>query len=117
MDAYVQLLDKKLKGFNNATISGSLELEKNNLNVLANIPQFGYDGKTFENIRLESNGNKDTLITTINTDDITINDSLHLPATTIAIKSNNDLSDVSIKNKCQQNIKRCILKRAGTNYE
>ena len=108
-DDYVELMDKKLKGFNDATISGNVELEKSNLSVQANVPEFSYDGKTFDNIRLESNGNFDTLVTRINTDDIMINDSLHLPATDLTINSHNDISDISIKTSASRTLSNASL--------
>ena len=108
-DEYVELMNKKLKGFNNTTISGSLQSEKNNLAITANVPGFSYDEKTFDNIRLESTGNLDTLETTINTDDIMINDSLHLPATKLVIKSHNDISEISIKTSASKSLSDASL--------
>ncbi|MEO7767182.1 MAG: hypothetical protein ABIS01_07140, partial [Ferruginibacter sp.] len=39
-NAYIQLLDERLSGFDNATISGNLNLKENVLNVNADIPLF-----------------------------------------------------------------------------
>ena len=102
VDAYVQLLDKKLTGFNNATITGNLNLKENELNVNADVPLFSYDGKSFNNIRLASRGNLDSLRANIDVDEITINDSLRLPASNLVFTSKNDISDISIKTRASK---------------
>jgi hypothetical protein len=96
VDAYTQIFDPKLKGFDNAFIKGNLKLKDNQFNVNANIPQFSYDGKVFNNIRLGSKGNLDTLIATIDVDDVQLTDSFHFPATHLSLRSHNDLTDISI---------------------
>ena len=104
VDGYVQLIDKKLNGFNNSFILGNLKLKANQFNINANVPGFSYDGKVFNNIRLESKGNLDTLVAKIDVDDVQINDSLHLPATKLAFSSHNDLTDISIKTSASKTI-------------
>ncbi|MEO6730467.1 MAG: translocation/assembly module TamB domain-containing protein [Ferruginibacter sp.] len=101
-DAYVQLLDKKLSGFNNSTFSGNLNLKANELNVNADIPLFTYDGKIFNNIRLVSKGSLDSLQANIDIDEIMINDSLRLPASKLVFTSHNDISDISIKTRASK---------------
>ena len=96
IDEYIQLLDKKLKGFDNSTIKGNLKLKTNELNFTANVPQFEYDKKVFSETVLESTGNLDSLQTNVQVLDITINDSLHLPATNVSINSFNDVSNIKI---------------------
>ncbi len=104
VDGYVQLLDKKLKGFNNTVIQGELHLSENQINVNAKVPDFSYDGKVFNNIRLDSKGNFDSLLTKIDVDDVTINDSLHLPASNIVLISHDDLTDISVKTSASKTI-------------
>ncbi|MBC7890027.1 MAG: translocation/assembly module TamB domain-containing protein [Ferruginibacter sp.] len=101
-DAYIQLLDKRLSGFNNATISGNLNLKANELNVNADIPLFSYDGTIFNNIRLASRGNLDSLLANIDVDEIRINDSMRLPASKLVFTSHNDISDISIKTRASK---------------
>jgi hypothetical protein len=102
VDSYIQLLDKKLTGFSNATISGNLNLKENELNVNADVPLFVYDGKAFNNIRLASRGNLDSLRANIDVDEISINDSLRLPASNLVFTSHNDVSDISIKTRASK---------------
>ncbi len=101
-DAYIQLIDKRLSGFSNATISGNLNLKENELNVNADIPLFSYDGKVFNNIRLASRGNLDSLLANIDIDEIRINDSLRLPASNLVFTSHNDISDIRIKTRASK---------------
>ncbi|MBP6431209.1 MAG: translocation/assembly module TamB domain-containing protein [Ferruginibacter sp.] len=98
VDEYVQLLDKRLKGFNNATFNGSLKIPGDELTLTANIPEFSYDGKTFVNTQLNAVGTGDTLTTIINVDDIGFNenDSLHLPQTQLKLVSAKDITSLNL---------------------
>jgi TamB, inner membrane protein subunit of TAM complex len=109
VDEYTQLADKKLKGFNDATISGSLNLAQSELNVNATIPQFEYDKKVFNDVVIKSRGNIDTLNNQITTGDIVLNDSLHFPGTTLSIKSHNDLSAISLKTSASKTLNEAEL--------
>ncbi|MEO6550222.1 MAG: translocation/assembly module TamB domain-containing protein, partial [Ferruginibacter sp.] len=101
-DTYMQLLDKRLSGFDNTTLSGNLNLRENQMNVSAEVPIFGYDGKIFNNVRLISKGNLDSLVTSIDVDEIRINDSLRLPASKLNFTSRNDVSDISINTRASK---------------
>ena len=102
VDDYVSLFDKRLSGFSNTTISGNLNLKQNELNVNADIPLFSYDGKVFNNIRLASRGNFDSLLATVNVDEIRINDSMRLPASKLVFNSHNDISDISLETRASK---------------
>ncbi len=103
-DTYIELLDKKLKGFNNSNISGNLKLKSNELNINATVPEFSYDGKIFNNIRLKGKGTLDSLATIVDVDDVTLNDSLHLPSTNLVFTSFNDTSNISIKTSASKTL-------------
>ncbi|MBI3884077.1 MAG: hypothetical protein HY305_07725, partial [Sphingobacteriales bacterium] len=102
VDNYIQLLDKKLKGFDNSLISGNLNLNENELNINADIPLFSYAGKTFSTTKLTSHGNQDTLVAKIDVEDIAINDSLHLPATNLVFSSHSDISTISLRTRASE---------------
>ncbi|MBL0355585.1 MAG: translocation/assembly module TamB domain-containing protein [Chitinophagaceae bacterium] len=104
IDEYIQLIDKKLKGFDNSTVSGNLKLKNNELNVNAEVPAFSYDGKVFNNVRLQSKGNFDSLATKVDVEDVAISDSLHLPFTNLVINSSKDSSNISIKTSASKTI-------------
>lgn len=109
VDQYTQLLDKRLSGFNNSTITGNLKLSTNELNVIADIPEFSYDGKLFTGTHLESRGGLDSLITAISVNDISINDSLHLPESKLLIASSNDVSNISLKTSASKTVSDAAL--------
>lgn len=102
VDAFSKILDKRLAGFNNATITGDLNLKENKLNVNAEIPLFSYDGKIFNNTRLVGKGNLDSLQTIIDVDEISINDSLRLPASKLAFTTHDDISNIRIKTRASK---------------
>ncbi|MBP6023228.1 translocation/assembly module TamB domain-containing protein [Ferruginibacter sp.] len=109
VNEYVQLIDKRLKGFNNAEFNGNLKLAANELNIKANIPGFEYDKKIFNNLVLESKGNRDTLFTKITTGDIVLNDSLHFPGTDLTIRSQNDISVIQLKTSASKTLSEAEL--------
>ena len=96
VDEYVQLVDKKLKGFNNSTFSGNLKLAKNELNVNATVHEFSYDGKLFQDVSLVSSGNFERLLDTITVKNIFINDSLSLPDSKLIVSAANDISTIQL---------------------
>jgi hypothetical protein len=93
---YVNLFDKKITGFDNSTINGSINIAENSFNVHAEIPQFNYSGISFNDILFGGTGTKDTLIIKGDVYDVVINDSLHSPGTKLLIVSSNDTSDIHI---------------------
>lgn len=108
-DQYFQLIDKRLRGFDNSIISGNLKLKDNDLNVRAEVPTFSYDGKVFNDIMLESHGTLDSLVTSVRVDDVAINDSLHLPNTNLHISSSKDTSLVSIVTSASKTISEASI--------
>lgn len=104
IEEYVPLVNRKLSGFNYSVIEGNLNLQKNELNINASIPSFNHEKKVFTNITVEGKGNLDSLVTKINADDISINDSIHLPSTRLVIQAHNDSSNISINTSANQTL-------------
>lgn len=104
VDPYVRLIDKRLAGFNNATLEGSLFLDNDQLDIAGKIPSFSYDGIQFNNIRLRGTGRGDSLLAIIDADDIALNDSMHLPTTNIQLKAKQDISRVTINTSASKTI-------------
>ncbi|HMC98980.1 MAG TPA: hypothetical protein VKH37_02475, partial [Ferruginibacter sp.] len=96
IDDYVKLFDKRLKGFNFSTFTGNIKSEQNELNVFAKIQSFEYDGKQFNDIKLESHGNSDSLLTNVTAGEIIISDSLRFPSSTLTVATHNDRSIVHL---------------------
>ncbi|MEP7237523.1 MAG: translocation/assembly module TamB domain-containing protein [Ferruginibacter sp.] len=101
---YVKLLDKRLNGFDNSVFSGNLKLAQNEFNINATVPQFSYDGKSFEEIILAGKGNLDSLNTTISVRDFAVSDSLHFPNTQLTFSSKNDISYIQLSTSASKTI-------------
>ena len=106
---YIGLLSKKIKGFDNTSISGNLNLSSNTLNINANIPEFNYNNIDFNNVIFSGTGTLDSLKLTGNVGDVIINDSLHLPGTKIFVTTGNDASEISIKTSASQTLNEADL--------
>ncbi len=116
VNSYVKLFDKRLSGFDNSTFSGNLRLAQNEFNINASVPQFSYDGKSFENIELSGKGNRDSLNTTISVRDIAISDSLHFPNTTLTLSSSNDISNIQLSTSASKTLSDARLNAQLTTY-
>ncbi len=108
-DQYIRLLDKKLKGFDYSTFSGTLKLKENLLDINADVPEFSYDGRLFTNTRLRGTGSLDSLSAKVDVEDIAINDSLHLPYSKLVFSSRNDTSHVSIKTSASKTLSNAAI--------
>ena len=97
IEPYLHFFDPKLYGFNDASISGSVDTRNNQLSLIASVPTGRYDNLRFTGVELKGNGNRDTLSLTSNIAGIQISDSIRLPNTKLNIVSNQDHSIVSIK--------------------
>ncbi|MES2005033.1 MAG: hypothetical protein V4450_10960 [Bacteroidota bacterium] len=97
IEPYLQLLDKKISGFNDAGISGSVDSRKNQLLVKAAVPTGKYDHYSFTGLELDGEGSIDSLSLRGNIAGIQVSDSLRFPNTRLHIVSQQDHSIVSIK--------------------
>ncbi|AEV96799.1 hypothetical protein A4D02_29600 [Niastella koreensis] len=109
VDEYMSFIDKNLSGFNYSTISGRINSKENQLDLNAEVPQFGYKNILFYNLNLKGTGNYDTLALTSSIADVYINDSLHFPGTDLRIRSANDMSLVQLKTAANQTLNSADL--------
>lgn len=116
VDTYVKLFDKRLSGFDNSVFSGNLKLAQNAFNLNAAVPQFSYDGKTFQNIKLDAIGNMDSLNTVISVADIGITDSLHFPNTRLILSSKNDISNIQLSTSASKTLSDAQLNASIQTY-
>ena len=113
---YVKLFDKRLSGFDNSIFSGNLRLAQNEFNINASVPQFSYDGKSFESIELAGKGNRDSLNTTISVRDIALSDSLHFPNTKLTLSSSNDISNIQLSTSASKTLTDAQLNAQLTTF-
>ncbi|RYY69352.1 MAG: hypothetical protein EOO13_09770, partial [Chitinophagaceae bacterium] len=117
VDEYIGLFDKRLSGFNNSEISGSIRLRTNELNVSAKVPEFSYAGKVFSGINLKGVGTRDTLYTDITADDIKISDSLHFPDTKLKLISHNDVSLIKLNTSANKTLDAAELNASIQSFD
>ena len=113
---YVKMFDKRLSGFDNSVFFGNLRLAQNEFNINASVPQFSYDGKSFESIELSGKGNRDSLNTTISVGDVAISDSLHFPNTKLTVSSSNDISNIQLSTNASKTLSDAQLNAQLTTY-
>jgi hypothetical protein len=104
VNSYVQLFEKRLSGFDNSVFSGNLRLAQNEFNINASVPQFSFDGKSFESIELTGRGNRDSLNTVVSVRDFSLSDSLHFPNTKFILSSSNDISNIQLSTTASKTI-------------
>jgi hypothetical protein len=97
IEELIKILDPKMKGGNNATVMGSLNLEANRFLLNAKVPYFAYEEKSIQDLDLRSYGNRDTLKANLQVGAFQINESVQFPATALTFSSNNDLTDIQLK--------------------
>jgi len=113
---YLSLINKNLSGGNNANITGNLNLSKNELNVQADIPDFGFVEKKFSNIKIDGKGNLNNLSATIDVDQIMLSESLQFPNSQLSFISKNDSSEIALKTATNGTMNEADLHALVTTY-
>lgn len=110
VEEYVKLINKDIEGFNYSHIKGDLNFEESHLSLNVDVPYFAFQQYKFNNTKIEGLGNLDSLVLNGMIENIQINDNLSLPVSTFHIRSQNDLSNVSINSSANQSINNASLK-------
>jgi len=113
---YLSLINKNISGGNNANIKGNLNLSKNELNVQADIPEFGYQEKKFNNIKIDGKGNLNNLSATIEVEQIQFADSLIFPKSQLSLVTKNDSSQIALKTSTNGTMNEADLHALVTTY-
>jgi len=110
VDEFVQVLDKKLKGFNDSKIEGSLDLEQNQLQLTATVPEFTLnDQYNFTNTKIQANGTLSQLTLNGDIQNVAVNDSINLPNTTFSVLAQHDSSRIKISTTANQAVSKANL--------
>ncbi|MBC8032660.1 MAG: translocation/assembly module TamB domain-containing protein, partial [Chitinophagaceae bacterium] len=104
VDDYLDLVDKHLKGFNDATISGYINSDETRLGLKANVPNFSYKTVSFNEVSVDGSGTMDTLLLSTQVKEVVVNDSLRFPGTTVNIQSAQDVSDITINTSANRTL-------------
>ncbi len=116
VDEYMSLIDSNLAGFNNSHIKGDLNLNTNEMNLTADIPQFKYQQYNFDNVNLVAKGNLNNLTLNGLVYNIRINDSLNIPMTQFVINAKHDSSTVRIKSGANRTVDTANLNALVLTY-
>ena len=114
IDTYAALIDKKLTGFNNSNFNGFFDLQAYNIQLNATVPQFEYDKKIFNNIKLNSIGTGENLLTDITVDEIKLTDSISLPFSKLNIDTRNDVSVIKLNTSASKTFGNAELNASVT---
>jgi hypothetical protein len=106
---YLKLIDPRLSGFDNATVSGSVNTIDSGFNITANVPSFSYEKYRFSNINLTGVGNLNALDLKARIADVQVTDSLHFPNSEISIRSENDHSSVHLATRANNTLNEANL--------
>jgi hypothetical protein len=96
IEPYLRIFNKKITGFNDATLTGTVDTKNSNLKITSNIPYGKFDQYLLTGVQLKGAGNLDTLSLLGEISSITIGDSLRFPNTKFSVKAKDDHSVVSI---------------------
>lgn len=113
---YLSLINKNISGGNNANIKGNLNLSKNELNVQADIPDFGYEEKKFSYIKVDGKGNFNNLSANIDIEQIMFSDSLIFPNSQLSFTSKNDSSEIALRTSTTGTMNEADLHALVTTY-
>lgn len=97
IEPYLQIFNKRFTGFNDASLYGSIDTKKNDIQLTLNVPFGKIDNYAFNGVQLKGAGNMDTLSLKGDITTITIGDSLSFPGTNLSVTAKDDHSFVSIK--------------------
>lgn len=97
IQAYLPLFDRHISGFNDASITGTVDTRSNQLAMSVAVPSGQYDNLVFNGVDLKAAGTIDSLSFNGNISSIQVSDSLRFPNTRLHIVSQNDHSVVSIR--------------------
>ncbi len=96
VETFLKLLDKKIEGFNNANISGTISTDDNQLMLNASIPYFKYGNFQLDHAILQGNGSLSRFDLWGTVDLFRFSDSLSFYNAKLSIATENELTQVKI---------------------
>ncbi len=115
-DEYMQLIDSSISGFNNSHITGNLNLNTNEMDFTADVPQFKYKQYNFDNVSIKANGNLNNLTLNGQVYNIRINDSLNIPMAEFFVNASHDSSRVRLKSGANRTVDTANLNALVLTY-
>lgn len=96
IEPYLRMFSKDISGFNDASLTGTVDTKNSSLRITTNIPYGKFENYTFSGVQLNGAGTLDTLSLRGEVSSIVVGDSMRFPNTTFDVKASNDHSIVSI---------------------
>jgi hypothetical protein len=96
IDQYLPLLNTKLRGLDNSTITGKINTNEKAFLLSAKIPYFAFDRQEVRDFDLEGIGDMDSLKIEASAGMIIMNDSLQIPSSKLSIHSSRDVSAITL---------------------
>lgn len=116
-EPYIKIFEKKISGFNDISLKGSIDTKRNLLSVDATVPYAKYDQYSIAGFGLTGKGDFDYLSVSSTIKNIEVGDSLKLPDTKIYFTSGKDRSAVTINTSTNNNYNKASLYADVTTLE
>jgi TamB, inner membrane protein subunit of TAM complex len=109
VEPYLQLFDKDIRGFNDASLTGTIDTKNSVFGLGVLLPYGKYKNYIITGAEITGKGNRDTLTLNGTVSDFQVSDSLSFPNTTLSIVSTKDLSDVALKTRASNTLNEADL--------
>lgn len=109
VEPYLQLFDKNIRGFNDASLTGTIDTRNNVFGIGLLLPYAKYKNYSITGADINGKGNRDTLALTGSITEFQMSDSLSFPNSNLTIVSSNDLSNVSLKTRASNTLNEADL--------
>lgn len=109
IEPYLQLFDKNINGFNDANLTGNIDIKNSKFGLQLNLPYGRYKNYILTDANVYGNGTTDSLFLRADITDFKVSDSFSFPNTNLNIVSSNDFSDVKLKTRASNTLNEADL--------
>jgi len=95
-EPYIRLFDNSFSGFNNISLTGAINTDKQTIEAKGKLPFVSWNNYTIKGGDINGNGTMDSLHLLITADAFQISDSTSYTKSTVTIHSSNDISEIKI---------------------
>ena len=110
INQFINLLNAPVRGFDQSTIKGRIDIQKNIFNLETYVPSFEFNKILFNQVAINGQSNLSNLSLQGTIAEVKFTDSLSLPNTSFFVTAANDTGSVIIKTSASQTLKDADLK-------
>ncbi len=110
INQFINLFNVPVSGFDQSTIKGTIDIQKNIFNLETYVPSFEYNKILFNQVAIKGQSNLSNLFLQGTIAEVKFTDSLSLPNTSFVVTAANDTGSVTIKTSATQTFKDADLK-------